>query len=66
MLLVFDVMLHGSAVAWLAAGITGWFVLWWYLVPLWLRVRRTVASGEISQQLAEKSEQGGKGCGTDR
>ncbi len=33
-------MLHGSVIAWLAAGVTAWFVLMWYLVPLWLRLRR--------------------------
>jgi Family of unknown function (DUF6328) len=42
LLLVFDFMLHGSVVAWLAAGVAFWFVLLWYLVPLALRFRRSV------------------------
>ncbi len=40
LLLVFEFVLHGSVIAWLAAGVTAWFVLMWYLVPLWLRLRR--------------------------
>jgi hypothetical protein len=40
LLLVFDFMLHGAVIAWLAAGVAAWFVSLWYLVPLWLRLRR--------------------------
>ncbi|MGE5288495.1 MAG: DUF6328 family protein [Micromonosporaceae bacterium] len=42
LLLVFDFMLRGAPVAWLAGGVTAWFLILWYLVPLWLRLRRTV------------------------
>ena len=42
LLLVFDFMLHGIAVGLLAAGVMTWFIVLWYLVPLWLRLRKTV------------------------
>jgi len=41
MLLVFDVMLKGSAVVLLAVAVGPWFVPLWWIVPLWLRLRRT-------------------------
>jgi hypothetical protein len=59
LLLVFDFMLHGSAVAWLAAGVGAWFMLLWYLVPLWLRLRRGAeweAESEIDQAGADRAD----------
>jgi Family of unknown function (DUF6328) len=69
LLLVFDFMLHGSVVAWLAAGVAAWFVLLWYLVPLWLRLRRSAeweeeaaagetAAGEAATGKAASGETG--------
>jgi len=36
-LLVVDVVLDGSIVAWLVAGTSAWFAYFWYVVPLWAR-----------------------------
>ncbi len=47
-LLVFDFVMHGSAIGWLSAGVTAWFIVLWYLVPLWLRLRRNVEWEEDS------------------
>lgn len=44
LLLVFEFLLHGSVIAWLAAGVITLFMLLWYLVPLGLRLRRNLYS----------------------
>jgi hypothetical protein len=50
LLLVFDFMLHGAVIAWLAAGVAAWFVSLWYLVPLWLRLRRNAGWEEEEEE----------------
>jgi Family of unknown function (DUF6328) len=58
LLLVFDFMLNGSAVAWLAAGVAAWFVLLWYLVPLWLRLRRGTGWEEEEAEMDRTGTEG--------
>jgi Family of unknown function (DUF6328) len=50
MLLVFDVMLKGPVVVWLAVAVGAWFVLLWWVVPLWLRLHRTLELEEEKQE----------------
>jgi hypothetical protein len=45
-LLIVDVVLDGSIVAWLAGGTAGWFVFFWYLVPLWARLTSSESDRE--------------------
>lgn len=39
LLLVLDVTLGTRPAEYVASAILGWFCLWWYLLPLWSRVR---------------------------
>lgn len=39
LLLILDVVIGTERAAWLTGGMLGWFILWWYLAPLWSRVR---------------------------
>ena len=48
-LLIVDVVLDGSIVAWLAAGTAAWFVFFWYVVPLWARLRGQTGSSTSGQ-----------------
>jgi Na+/melibiose symporter-like transporter len=50
MLLVFEFVLHGSVIAWLAAAVSGWFAAMWYVVPLWLRLRRNAEWEEEARE----------------
>jgi len=37
-LLIADVVLEGSIVGWITAGTAGWFLLFWYVIPLYARI----------------------------
>ncbi len=50
LVLVFDVMLKGPVIVWLAAAVGAWFVLLWLAIPLWLRLRRTFEIEEDGQE----------------
>ncbi|WP_460441766.1 DUF6328 family protein [Amycolatopsis stemonae] len=39
LLLILSVTLGAAVATWITAGTTGWFVLCWYVVPLWSRLR---------------------------
>ncbi|MEU6737210.1 DUF6328 family protein [Streptomyces physcomitrii] len=39
MLLILRVALHNDAVPWIAAGVTAVFVLTWFVLPVWARIR---------------------------
>ena len=38
-LLILDVVIGSSPALLLAAGALGWFALWWFVVPVWSRLR---------------------------
>ncbi|MGI5441369.1 DUF6328 family protein [Streptomyces shenzhenensis] len=42
LLLILRVATKDPAVAWLVAAVVAWYVLCWYLVPLWVRRRHTM------------------------
>lgn len=65
LLLVFDFVLNGPVIAWLAAGVTGLFVLLWYVMPLWVRLRRN-ADWEEDSRPARARRAGGTAAGDDR
>ncbi|GHI85427.1 DUF6328 family protein [Streptomyces xanthophaeus] len=39
--LILRVATHNDAVPWLVAGVTAWYVLCWFVLPLWARFRYT-------------------------
>jgi hypothetical protein len=39
LLLIFDIVIGTERARWVASGTLGWFFLWWFVVPLWSRVR---------------------------
>ncbi|MCZ9347880.1 DUF6328 family protein [Streptomyces sp. TRM76130] len=41
LLLILRVATHDSFVPWLVAGVVAWYVLCWFVVPLWTRSRHT-------------------------
>ncbi|MFF4422562.1 DUF6328 family protein [Streptomyces sp. NPDC001549] len=44
LLLVLRVATHNAIVPWLVAGVLAWYLLCWFVLPLWARVRYTAAS----------------------
>ncbi|MER6251570.1 DUF6328 family protein [Streptomyces sp. NPDC001584] len=44
LLLVLRVATHNAVVPWLVAGVLAWYLLCWFVLPLWARVRYTAAS----------------------
>ncbi|MEU9109016.1 DUF6328 family protein [Streptomyces xanthophaeus] len=45
LLLVLRVATHNALVPWLVAGVTSWYLLCWFMLPLWARVRYTTEEG---------------------
>lgn len=45
LLLVLRVAAHDSFVPWLVAGLVAWYLLCWYVLPLWVRHRYTSRNG---------------------
>ncbi|MFD5409994.1 DUF6328 family protein [Streptomyces nojiriensis] len=43
LLLVLRVATHNAVVPWLVAGVLAWYLLCWFVLPLWARVRYTAA-----------------------
>ncbi|MGW6983811.1 DUF6328 family protein [Streptomyces sp. NPDC054932] len=43
LLLVLRVATHNALVPWLVAGVLAWYLLCWFVLPLWARVRYTAA-----------------------
>ncbi|MER7952316.1 DUF6328 family protein [Streptomyces sp. NPDC096079] len=41
LLLVLRVVAHDAYVPWLVAGVLAWYLLCWFALPLWIRVRHT-------------------------
>src|SRR5918998_1135579 len=41
LLLILSVTVGPEVAIWITAGALGWFVLWWYAVPLWSRVKHS-------------------------
>ncbi|GGM07472.1 hypothetical protein GCM10010129_59230 [Streptomyces fumigatiscleroticus] len=41
LLLILRVATHDAFVPWLVAGLVGWYLLWWFVLPLWVRHRYT-------------------------
>ncbi|MFB6824817.1 DUF6328 family protein [Streptomyces virginiae] len=41
LLLVLRVATHNAVVPWLVAGVLAWYLLCWFVLPLWARVRYT-------------------------
>lgn len=39
LLLILDVVIGTHRALWIAGGTFGWFTLWWYVAPLWSRIR---------------------------
>ncbi|MFF4262705.1 DUF6328 family protein [Streptomyces virginiae] len=44
LLLVLRVATHNAVVPWLVAGVLAWYLLCWFVLPLWARVRYTAES----------------------
>ncbi|MFA7766155.1 DUF6328 family protein [Streptomyces sp. NPDC048723] len=44
LLLVLRVATHNAVVPWLVAGVLAWYLLCWFVLPLWARVRYTAAN----------------------
>jgi hypothetical protein len=42
LLLILRVATHSTAVSWLVAAVVAWYLLCWYLLPLWIRRRHTI------------------------
>ncbi|MFB7510222.1 DUF6328 family protein, partial [Streptomyces broussonetiae] len=45
LLLILRVATHSSALSWLVAAVVGWYLLCWYVLPLWIRRRHTTHPG---------------------
>lgn len=45
LLLVLRVATHNALVPWLVAGVTSWYLLCWFMLPLWARARYTSEEG---------------------
>lgn len=41
LLLILRVATHDGSVPWLVAGVVVWYLLCWFLIPLWTRYRHT-------------------------
>lgn len=41
LLLVLRVATHDAYVPWLVAGVVAWYLLCWFVLPMWMRVRHT-------------------------
>lgn len=41
LLLILSVTLGPPLAAWFTAGALGWFALWWFVVPMWTRLRNS-------------------------
>lgn len=41
LLLILSVTLGPELGAWFTAGALGWFALWWFVVPMWSRIRHS-------------------------
>ncbi|MFG2294560.1 DUF6328 family protein [Streptomyces sp. NPDC048603] len=41
LLLVLRVATHDAAVPWIVAGVLAWYLLCWFVLPLWARIRYT-------------------------
>ncbi|WP_320772948.1 DUF6328 family protein [Streptomyces sp. CRN 30] len=41
LLLILRVATHDAFVPWLVAGVVAWYLLWWFVLPLWARHRYT-------------------------
>lgn len=41
LLLILSVTLGPAPAAWFTAGALGWFALWWFVVPMWSRMRNS-------------------------
>ncbi|WKD36845.1 DUF6328 family protein [Streptomyces xanthophaeus] len=48
LLLVLRVAAHNAVVPWLVAGVLAWYLLCWFVLPLWARVRYTAAGESAS------------------
>ncbi|WP_415949423.1 DUF6328 family protein [Streptomyces sp. KLOTTS4A1] len=46
LLLVLRVTMHNALVPWLVAGVVTWYLLCWFILPLWARHRHTTTRGE--------------------
>jgi hypothetical protein len=39
LLLILEVVVDSQQSTWIAGGTLGWFALWWYVAPIWSRIR---------------------------
>lgn len=39
MMLILDVVLGTQRAVWITGGVLMWFVMWWYVLPMWARAR---------------------------
>ena len=49
LLVILDVVLGAPRSIWLTVGITLWFTIWWYVVPLWNRARHRRTDNSLTE-----------------
>ncbi|WP_245790823.1 DUF6328 family protein [Streptomyces monashensis] len=62
LLLILRVATHGSEVTWLVAGVVAWYLVCWYVVPLWIRCRHTIrpdAGATVPRRATGSGDDGG-------
>lgn len=61
LLLILRVATHSTTMPWLVAGVVAWYLLCWYVLPLWVRHRHTTRPDAVTAEPPPRGDGGDGG-----